>query len=139
MPDLRIWSSKEISKLKEDMDRMFDDFCTDFALSSTRQSLADGIVIREQGDTMIVEIEIPSGMDSDSVQLQVAERHLQVLGTMEFQTPAGRERTSFRRELRLPCRIVPDAVTAVFTQGVLKIEMPRCGCPSAQIVRIERR
>lgn len=138
MPDLKIWSQKEISKLKSNLDRLFDDFCADFTLPSARAAREPTIYV-DDGDRLIARLEIPDSMDTDSLRLQVTERTIIIQCRSVQVSGNALRRNTFRKELRLPCRILPDDVKARFDKGILEVSMPKCACPVVRNVHIERR
>lgn len=138
MPDLKIWSQKELSKLKSNLDRLFDDFCSDFALDAVRRKSGE-CAFFDDHERVVARIDIPEGMDVDSLKLQVTERSIIVQGRSEQLSANAVHRSTFHRELRLPCRIRPDDVKASFEKGRLEISLPKCGCPEVRTVQIERR
>ncbi len=87
--------------------------------------------VSEDTDNLYVRAELP-GVQPGEIEISVEGETLTLGGERKLQAPEGvsyhrRERESgrFRRVITLPVRINPDAVTALFKNGALKITLPR--------------
>jgi len=138
MPDLRIWSQRELTKLKRDIDRLFDDFCSDFDLPRTGSSVVGGIRFRMDDTRLLARLRLPEGMDSDDIAISVNDDVMVIEGRHQMSGPGVSGTQVFRKRVNLPCRIRPEDVKASFRESMLEIEMPRCGCSTVRTIRIEK-
>lgn len=140
MPDrLKVWSQNELVKLKQDMDRLFDDFCLDLSIPTPRRRAVDDLHFHEEGDRVVASLLLPAGMDSDNISLNVLEQQMVITGRVEVVEGTTRRRSLFRREVTLPCRITPEDVTASIEDGVLEITLPMSCNPHGQRIEITRK
>ncbi|NJB68027.1 HSP20 family protein [Desulfobaculum xiamenense] len=134
MPDLRLWSDRQLSRIKEDMDQLFDSFCMDLGLPSVSCLHADGLEIRKEQDSVTVTLPLP-GFSIEDIDVSLTETTLTV--TARRESPAGVE--GVRRQLQLPCRISTENASAVFKDDVLTIILAKCDPASAKRVAISTR
>jgi len=88
--------------------------------------------ISEDGDNFYLEIELP-GMDKDSVKVQYEEGLLTISGEKKTEREekdvnyhrVERNYGKFERSFRVPSRILGDKVDANFSNGVLKVTLPK--------------
>ncbi|MGD8387380.1 MAG: Hsp20/alpha crystallin family protein [Desulfobacteraceae bacterium] len=141
MPELVVWKREEMNRLRRDMGRMFARVWDDFGMPHVLPSVVGPtwIEVTEKADRLSVRLEIPE-MDPDNLEVHAAEDLLTIRGFESDETVrkgkgrSQRERRSisFSRSLRMPCRIIPEEASATFSQGVLKIDLPKCKPPSAR-------
>lgn len=138
MADLKRWSRDEISRMRSEMDRLFDDLCTDFDLPVMFCRIAGDLDLREEGDTLVARLEL-GNMSPDDVHVTVHERRL-IISAESVESGGGlRSTRTFRKELRLPCIIRTDDVVADFKEGVLEVRLPKCSTQLGQQIRITRK
>ena len=96
MSDLRLWRSQELTKLKQDMDCMFDNICAEFGLPPLCEGLgaAPNLSMRDNGDILIVSGSI-SGLQPDDLEISVTEKTLSISGKTECETSSAKEIHSF--------------------------------------------
>ena len=83
-------------------------------------------------DEAVVTAEIP-GVDTDKIDISVVGDTLTLKGTRQLdELPEGQAFTrqerlagDFYRKVQLPFRVDPDKVTATYTNGVLRVDLPR--------------
>lgn len=138
MADLKRWSRSEISRMRSDVDRLFDDFCSDFDLPVMFCRMTGDLELSEEGNTLIVRLEL-GNLDPDDVQVSVFDRLLIVSARSVDASPGRRKTQTFRRELRLPCVIKTDEVVAEFKDDVLVVRLPKCSNQLGQQVEIKRK
>lgn len=138
MADLKRWSRGEISRMRSEMDRLFDELCSDFDLPVMFCRIAGDLDIREEGDVLVARLEL-GNMNPEDVNVSVHERRLII--SAEYVETRGKVRSSrtFRKELRLPCLIRTDEVEAVFKGGVLTVCLPKCVNQTGQPIDIKRK
>jgi len=138
MADLKRWSRDEISRMRSEMDRMFDDLCTDFDLPVMFCRIAGDLDLRQDGDTLVVRLEL-GNMNPDDVHVTVHERRLIISAESVKSGEKFRSARTFRKELRLPCLIRTDGVVADFKDGVLEVRLPKCADQLGQQIKITRK
>jgi HSP20 family protein len=138
MADLKRWSRNEISRIRSDMDRLFDDLCADFNLPSMFCRMAGDLTLQDEGNALVVRLEL-GNMAPDDVHVGVAERQLSIVAETRESGPGHASSHSFRKELRLPCRIDPEAARAEFAEGVLVVRLPKCTASFGPSVAISRK
>lgn len=99
----------------------------------------------EDAERLVVRIEIP-GMRKDELRIEIADDALVVSGEKRFEREAseGRYRLlqcaygSFRRVIALPARVLAEQASARYTDGVLRIELPKAapGEPARRTIPI---
>lgn len=135
MPDLKIWSSREIDRLKRDMNRLFDSLCIDYGLPGT--FCQEEMEVEEDEHEIRVRLAVP-GLSPDDLDVRVMDFGLEIEGSREVVTATGRREERFTRHLGLPCRVLPGEVTAAYHEGTLRIVLPKCvgsACRSIHIVK----
>lgn len=134
--------------LREQMDRLFDDFLADWRMPSTSRGMADwepfrgslsgkGAVdvrfdVSETDDAIELTAELP-GIDEEDVELSLSDGMLTVKGEKKAETEKAekdyylseRRYGSFLRSLRVPDSVDEGRIKATFDKGVLKVEMPK--------------
>ncbi|BDQ32604.1 Hsp20/alpha crystallin family protein [Pseudodesulfovibrio portus] len=138
MADLKRWSRNEISRMRSEMDRLFDDLCLDFDLPAMVCRMSGDLELSEEGDTLVARLEL-GNIKPDDVQVSVHERRLII--TAEYVEVSGKIRSSrtLRKEVRLPCLIRTNGVKAVYKDGVLTVKLPRCISQTGQRIEIKRK
>lgn len=99
----------------------------------------------EDAERLVVRIEIP-GMRKDEFRIEVVDDALVVSGEKRFEreTTEGRYRLlqcaygSFRRTIPLPARVLADRADARYSEGVLRIELPKAapGAPERRTIPV---
>lgn len=123
---------------KGDVDDMF------YIPSGTWSML--GANLFEDNKRIVVRLEIP-GIDKNDIDIEVLDNRLVVRGEKRFEREAseGRYRTlqcaygAFERILPLPVPVVPDQAKAAYSNGVLRVELPKQdpGTPHKVRVKVE--
>ncbi|MBI9078347.1 MAG: Hsp20/alpha crystallin family protein [Pseudodesulfovibrio sp.] len=138
MPDLKRWSQDEISRMRREMDRLFDDLCADFYLPVSFCRVVGDIDLKEKGDTLVATMEL-GNMNPDDVNVSVLDRCL-IIHAETFSMEGGKRKTkTFRKELKLPCIIRTDDVEANFQDGILEVRLPKCPRQQGQIIKIVKK
>jgi HSP20 family protein len=98
----------------------------------------------EEGDQFVVETQLP-GMKPEDIQVSIEQGVL----TIQGQTRAEEERKErtylirehrtgrFRRGVRLPETVDPDAVQATYEDGVLRLMLPKAERAKARRIQIQ--
>jgi len=132
----------EIRRMRDEMDRMFEDFLEPFFGATSLPSVSGGITIPEvamplidvvdAGDKFIIKADMP-GVDKEDISVSVERDTLEIKAEKKEEREeekAGflrRERAfrSYYRSLTLPEAIDAEKVNATFDKGVLNIEIPK--------------
>ncbi|MBG0789360.1 MAG: Hsp20/alpha crystallin family protein [Desulfovibrionaceae bacterium] len=137
MADLKHWSRGEIARMRSEMDRLFDELCSDFDLPVMFCRIAGDLDLREEGDVLVVRLKL-GNMNPDDVRVSVLERRLIISAEYADKRGGVRSMRTFRKELRLPCIIRTDEVDAAFKDGVLTVRLPKCVSQIGQRINIIR-
>ncbi len=131
MPELTIWIDQEMRKLKRDMDRLMYRFCNDFDMPLLPRvvSKVPFINLLQTKDHLVVNAEIP-GFNPENLDISINDGVLTIKGEMkqEVVKKGGKievRQESFFRTIPLPCRVMLDNVEATYTNGILKIFIPK--------------
>ena len=116
----------------------------DFYFPTQGWALLGGDVF-EDDQRVVARVEIP-GMRKDEIRIDVTDDALIVSGEKRFERESteGRYRIlqcaygNFRREIPLRTRVIPDQASASYSDGVLKVTLPKAspGKPSAHTIRV---
>ncbi|QJB57777.1 Hsp20/alpha crystallin family protein [Pseudodesulfovibrio sp. zrk46] len=138
MADLKRWSKDEISRMRHEMDRLFDDLCSDFDLPVMVCRIAGDLDISEEGGTLVARMEL-GNVNPDDVDVSVFDRRLIIAA--ETVEPIGNKTKTqtFRKEVKLPCVIKTEDVKAEFKNGVLEVRLPKCPTQLGQTIQIEKK
>jgi HSP20 family protein len=134
--DLQGFQDSPFYSLREEMNKMFEDFFKDFdsnlPQSYSSAKFSPSINIAEDKNKIEITAELP-GMDEKDVELSLAENKLTISG--EKKEEVKKEKDSyyhlerktgyFRRVIQLPVEINPDQAEAQFSKGVLKVILPK--------------
>ena len=146
MSELILWKNQEISKMRRDMQRLFNRFWYGFGVPMFPEEAGGipSIDISETEDTLTIKAVFP-GINPEDMDISVTDDTLFIQGKTREETVeenAGYQRVekrsgSFSRTISLPCRIKVDEIKAVYKEGILKITMPKCEPDKARGVRIQ--
>ncbi len=126
MPNLKIWKSQQLHRLRIDSERMFDQLCSDFGLPSVCQPLVDpDMTMQDTPDSVIVEAHL-AGMNPENMLIEVEESHLVISCKHQESCTLGTQSGVFEQRFTLPCRVRTKDVTASFDGECLIITMPKC-------------
>jgi HSP20 family protein len=124
---------QDLLNLQERMNRLFEESLKGRldleAAGQGWQPLAD---VYETADTFVVLVEL-AGVDQEDVEIQVDGDSLTVRGQRRIAASARpecyhrmeRSYGSFSRSVPLSAEVQPDAVTAEFRDGLLRLEIPK--------------
>jgi len=133
MPDLKLWGEHQLSRMKRDMDRMFEALCVDFGLPPARPFGDTGMDLSESPSEVIIRVKVPDLNPAD-LDVSVLQRRVVIQGRKVQQTDHEIHSETFRRELYLPCPVTAKDVVASYDDGIVEIRIPkrvalRCGLP----------
>ncbi|MES1170991.1 MAG: Hsp20/alpha crystallin family protein [Actinomycetota bacterium] len=115
----------------DDFQRIVTQFFGD-AEAPLRGSFAPALDVEENEDNFTLHVEVP-GVKPEDVDVSIEESVLTVAGSRNFyedKSAEGFRRVersfgTFRRSVRLPDRVDPDAVTAEYKDGLLTVTVPK--------------
>ncbi len=128
------------SKMREEMDRVFDSFLgreffgrpSGISEAGRRSGMSFDLDVRENGHELVFEAELP-GIDEKDVQISVRDGVLSVKGEKKSERDEKKdtyhlvERSygSFERSFRLPEAADQENIKADFEKGVLRVVVPK--------------
>jgi len=142
------WSSP--MSLMADMDRLFEDFRSDwenafmvpraFATDLIRQPLID---LADNGKEYVMKAEVP-GIKKEDLRIEITENGIEISGetkTEQKEEDKGylrRERryASFFRSLPLPEAVLTDKAEAELKDGVLTVKLPKASVPEKKTKKV---
>jgi HSP20 family molecular chaperone IbpA len=128
MPDLLLWQERQIKKMRQEMNDIFDRICRDFSSPTFPCTTQPDFHIQETNDTIVVRSKL-CNIDSGELQVTVSEDFLQIRGVRHkdivWQNSAVGPGGSFFTKIRLPGKVDPNHTRASFVNNILKIVMPR--------------
>ena len=125
----------------DDFRRVVSQFFAD-AETPLTGAFAPALDVEETQDNFTLHVEVP-GVKPEDVDVSIEESVLTIAGSRDFyedKTTEGFRRVersfgTFRRSVRLPDRVDPDAITAQYKDGLLTVTVPKA--ESAKPRRIE--
>jgi HSP20 family protein len=131
MSGLTLWMNREIERLKEEMDLLFDRMIRDFGTEHLAKAfdLTPRITVSEKKDKLIVRAEVPH-LRLEDLEVSIIDDVLCISGRRsEERTGQGaevRHTGSVKSEFRLPCKVKVEKANATYQNGVLEIILPKC-------------
>jgi HSP20 family protein len=133
-----------LSSLQREVDRLFDEFARS---RWPRLGLAGATVtidMAETKDAIEISAELPGLQDKD-VKVSLSDRTLTISGEKQSEREEKDksyhyvERTfgSFSRSIELPSDVQADKITAVMSNGVLKITAPLTARPEPKTIEVK--
>lgn len=126
--------STDLAHLRRKMERVFQDFDTDWMPAVVTDHASDGLPamrVRDGQDALSLLLDVP-GFTADDLSISLENDTLTLRGERTMETPEGyevrrRERgaVSFARTLSLPCRVDAEGVEATLEAGVLSLHLPK--------------
>lgn len=137
MPNLKSWGSREIERLKTDMDKLFNSLCHDYGIPSVCGIIdcTPQTTMQESGEALEVRTTMP-GFQAEDLEVKVTETSMTIAGKKNITFGGGRRSSHFKKTIPLPCRVDPDNVSATFKDGVLTIVLDKCIIKPQKIITI---
>jgi len=146
-----LWSDP--MTMLNDMDRIFDDFRTDWESLFVSPKTGQGTLIRQplvditdDGESYVLKAEVP-GVKKDELRIEVTENAIEISGEASSEKEEEDKETGFvrrerhyarfHRSLPFPEKIVPDKVDAQLIDGVLTLKVPKAISPKKKVKKIE--
>jgi HSP20 family protein len=157
MKAVTLYRPLTIENALDDFDRYIESFFGDSPLSPAEKVLRHqpAVDVRETKDAYVLEAELP-GYDEKDIEVHMDGGNLTIESKKEESkernvSPKGansdegayilRERrtASFTRSFKLPENADPDAVSAVFKNGILCLEIKKRAEAKKRVIQIERK
>jgi HSP20 family protein len=124
--------SRGLSPLQTDLNRLFNSFFDTPTNGSAARRWVPAVDLVETDDHYVLKADLP-GLSEDDVNVEVEDNVLTVSGERKSENEDKREGYvrversygAFRRSLRLPKGVNPEAVNATFDKGVLEVSIPK--------------
>ncbi|HDM10052.1 MAG: Hsp20/alpha crystallin family protein [Deltaproteobacteria bacterium] len=146
MSELILWTSREMNRLRRDVDRLLERLWVCFAGGAELPGEMKGpyLEVIDQGERLVVIAEMP-GACAEDVQIFIKGDMLYIdcekrSVTEEAGPFHNRVKRSFRavsKRVRLPSKIDAENVTADYADGVFRIVLPKLRVAKKKAVRIE--
>ncbi|MBW2615513.1 MAG: Hsp20/alpha crystallin family protein [Deltaproteobacteria bacterium] len=147
MSGLILWKDQEMSKLRRDIDRLFDRCRSDFGVCRFLGEVSEGFSIKltESEDTLIVRAELegvnPENLDvsitHDTLLTIKGEKRVETVEDGGYYHRVKRSFRSFSRTFRLPCRVRVGETKATYKKGILKVVMPKWKPQRPRCIKVE--
>lgn len=133
--DLIHWKPfREVSRLRSEMDRLWDDYFGPGrrALKPMEEAWLPAVDVSETGDKITVKAEIP-GMEAKDIDISMVGDTLTIKGEKKAEHEEKEENYhlversygSFSRAMKLPVAVDPEKVEATYKNGVLTVVLPK--------------
>jgi HSP20 family protein len=133
--DLIHWKPfREVSRLRNEMDRLWDDYFGPGrrALKPMEEAWLPAVDVSETGDKITVKAEIP-GMEAKDIEISMVGDTLTIKGEKKAEREEKEENYhlversygSFSRAMKLPVAVDPDKVEATYKNGVLTVVLSK--------------
>ena len=135
MPIMKWRPTRDLSTIREDMNRLFDSFFSE--LPERRRGLLEGewvpsVDVAETDDEIVITVELP-GVKQDDVDITVTDDILILKGKKEEEKEIKKENYhrversygSFQRSISLPTGVQADKAKATYNNGVLNVTVPK--------------
>jgi HSP20 family protein len=141
-----LWDTR-FPSLRDEMDKMFEEFFEKVRFPSTREhSWTPSLDIYETKTEVIVAVDIP-GMDPKEVAVSILEDSLTIKGERKREPDlkdedlyrSEREFGTFQRLIQLPAEVMADKAKATYSNGVLRIVVPKTERSAPKEVQVDIR
>jgi HSP20 family protein len=123
---------REMSSLRDDMERLFDSVYGRYPRERSEISWAPPLDIEETKDAITVRAELP-GMKKEDIKIAISGDTLSISGVRKHEAEEKgktfhrieRSYGRFMRTLVLPADVQGDKVKATYENGILELSMPK--------------
>ena len=133
--DLIQWRPfREVSRLRSEMDRLWDDYFGPGrrALRPMEEDWMPAVDISETGDKITVKAEVP-GLEAKDIEISMVGDTMTIKGEKKLEREEKEENYhmversygSFTRAMKLPGTVDADKVEASYKNGVLTVVLPK--------------
>ncbi|AEB07907.1 Hsp20/alpha crystallin family protein [Desulfobacca acetoxidans] len=145
--DIMEWKPfREVSKLRREMDRLWDDYFGSGrrAFKPLEAEWVPSVDVSETADKIVVKAEIP-GIDAKDIDISLSGDMLTIKGEKKSEREEKEENYhlvernygSFSRTMRLPVSVEADKIEAAYKQGVLTVTCPKKEEVKAKAIEIK--
>lgn len=130
MKELTTWTDEQFRKMREEMDRLFRDFLSEYAAGGPEaQDVGQsGIEVREEEGAVQVRIDV-AGVDPGDVEIFVSPELVVVEANCSEKLVEGSRQVHrtrrYSRRIKLPCRVDHERAEAVWSDHRLEIRLPK--------------
>lgn len=134
MKEITRWDPfKEISSLREEIDRLFDSFFGRKSFIAEREhTFSPAIDVEETEDSFIIRAEVP-GMKKEDIKVTVDENGILISGERKKEKEEKGKTYhrieisygKFKRYIPFPKEVQPEKAKAKCKDGILEIEVPK--------------
>lgn len=119
--------------LRDEMDRLFDDFFGMTPARAERGAIwSPAVNVREDENNFYIEAELP-GMTKEDIDLEIEQNSLCIKGDRKFEKKeegenyhfVERSYGSFYRSFSLPGNVDPEGISAEYKDGLLQVTVPK--------------
>ena len=141
---------KELSTIRQQMDRLFEDMLSIndrdwMGLHSMGGMWTPAVEIRETDKELVLKAEIP-GIDAQDLEVEVGEERVTISGEhQEEKSSEDQDKNyfhsefhygKFQRVIPLPMAIKTDAIKSDFKHGVLTLTLPKLEDAPTKVVKV---
>lgn len=132
---------RELSRMHEEIDRMFEDsFFKDRGISLT----SPAIDVVEKSDSVIIKADLP-GVEEKDVDIEVHEDYVKIEGERKEDKEVKKENYyhkesaygSFFRSVALPTQVKPDGAKAKMKNGRLEVSIPKLKMADSKVKKLK--
>jgi len=126
------WSpTSELMRMHEQLNRLFDE-SADRGSDLQYGSWSPAVDLREEDSQYVLHADMP-GMSKDDMDIHVENNVLTITGERKFESEAKKDNYhrieraygKFVRSFTLPPRVMADAISAGYQDGVLEVVIPK--------------
>ena len=141
---IRFQPYREIETLQRQLNRLFDtEFNQPAGVGSSEKIYTLAAELKETDDAVYLSVEIP-GMNASDLNVEVTAEAVSISGERKSETNAdenGTVRSEFRygrfhRVIPLPTRVQNTQVQAEYTNGILKLTLPKVEEVKNKVVKV---
>jgi HSP20 family protein len=139
MNGLTLWMNQELSKLRKDLDVLYDKMCQDYGMPTLISGGGVPIEMRESEKEIQIKATLPN-LNPEDLELSLTDDVLTIEGRSTKKTEHEQgsvERTGhFKSSMRLRCKVEVEQIKATFKEGSLEITLPKCVPPPSKRLKI---
>ncbi|MGQ9608670.1 MAG: Hsp20/alpha crystallin family protein [bacterium] len=137
MSIMRWRPGRELATIRDEMNRLFDEFFSGFPFPERRRGLMEGewaptVDVAETDENIVVTAELP-GVKQNDVEITVVDDVLTLKGEKKEEKEIKKENYhriersygSFQRSITLPTGVQADKAKATYKDGVLTVTIPK--------------
>jgi len=147
MSELILWKDEEMSKLRRDIDRLFDRCWSEFGVCRFLGEVSEGFSMQltEAEESLIFRADL-KGVNPENLDVSITnDAFLTIKGERSVATAeeggyyhrVKRRFRSFSRTFRLPCRVRVGEIKATYKKGILKVVMPKWKPQKPRCIKVE--